>query len=148
MNIDNYILKLQNLKNILPTEIDRILLSKQSHIVGLLKARLYNQGTDGDGNLIGHYAKGTLASKKANNQKTSFITLRDTGHWYNAMYLESKNGEYLIDSSDRKTAMLIEIYGDSILDLTIQQQEYLVSQVIEPELQKLLDEFGDFEIEI
>lgn len=146
MDIKTYVEKLQALKADLPKKVDEILLQNQKHIVGLLKARLYNEGTDGLGNIIGEYAKSTLVIKRKNNQKTSFITLRDTGRFYEGMFLESKNGRYIIDSKDRKTALLIEIYGESILDLTVEQQEYIIMKIIEPALQSILDNLGTVEI--
>lgn len=149
MSIIRYVENLEKLKNILPTEIDKILINKQGLILGMLKFRLYNYGQDGNYDLIGNYTSKTKELKKLNNQKTDFITLKDTGSFYSGMFLISKNGEYKIDSTDYKTPLLKAEYGNSILELTYKQQNDIIANIIEPELEKLLnDSLKDFEISL
>lgn len=140
MTLENYIASLKGLKSNIPKKVDEIIIKNKQFIVGMLKQRLYIYGTDGNYDLIGQYAKNTLAIKKANNQKTDFITLRDTGRFYAGMYLDVSNNEYSIDSTDRKTALLVDVYGSAILELTYKQQTDIIQNIIEPELQKYLDE--------
>jgi len=149
MTLENYIANLQTLKSELPEKVDKIIMKNQAFIVGMLKQRLYMYGTDGNYDLIGQYSKRTKEIKKANNQKSSFITLKDSGRWYAAMYIDSNNGEYIIDSKDWKTPLLIEVYGESILELTFKQQDDIIKNIIEPELQKYINSIsGDLEIEL
>lgn len=140
MTLENYIASLKGLKSNIPKKVDEIIIKNKQFIVGMLKQRLYTYGTDGNYDLIGRYAKNTLAIKKANNQKTDFITLRDTGRFYVGMYLDVSNNEYSIDSTDWKTALLVDVYGPAILELTYKQQTDIIQNIIEPELQKYLDE--------
>lgn len=140
MTLDNYIASLKELKSNMPKKVDEIIIKNKQFIVGMLKQRLYTYGTDGNYDLIGQYSKNTIISKKANNQKTSFITLRDSGRWYAGMYLDTSNGEYSIDSTDWKTGLLVDVYGPAILELTFKQQTDIIQNIIEPELQKYLDE--------
>lgn len=149
MTIEAYIASLNTMKKDLPKKVDEIILKNKNFIVGMLKFRLYNKGTDGNGAMIGRYSKKTIPIKIANSQKTSFITLRDQGHFYTGMFLESRNNEYIIDSTDRKTDLLVQIYGKSIMELTKEQQDNVVSNIIDPDIQKYLDSLsGSIEIDL
>ncbi len=149
MKLETQIANLEKLKLDLPKTIDEIILKNKSLIVGMLKLRLYNEGTDGDGNLIGYYAPSTILEKKANNQKTSFITLRDQGYFYQGMFLEIIKDEYIIDSIDAKTDLLVEVYGEAILELTQEQQENIIINIIDPALQVIIDNhIGNIEIDL
>jgi len=149
MTLENYIKNLTEFNSSLPKNVDEIIMKNKQFIVGMLKQRLYTYGTDGNYDLIGNYSKNTTALKKANNQKADFITLRDSGRWYAGMYIDSTNGGYLIDSTDWKTGLLIEVYGPAILELTFKQQTDIIQNIIEPELQKYLDSLtGDITIDL
>ena len=149
MTIEAYIASLNTMKKDLPKKVDEIILKNKNFIVGMLKFRLYNKGTDGNGAMIGRYSKKTIPIKIANSQKTSFITLRDQGHFYAGMFLESRNNEYIIDSTDRKADLLVQIYGKSIMELTKEQQDNVVSNIIDPDIQKYLDGLsGSIEIDL
>lgn len=137
MTIEQYTAKLESFKANINTEVDKILVKNSNIITGMLKLRLYNYGIDGNYELIGEYSEKTKITKKANNQKTNFITLRDSGRFYAGMFLESKNGKYFIDSKDYKTNVLVETYGEPILDLTYKQQNDIIENIINPELEKL-----------
>lgn len=142
MSIEEYIAKLKIFEKDLPKKVDEIIMANKSFITSMIKLRLYNYGTDGNDKLIGRYSRNTIPIKIANNQKTSFITLRDQGNFYKGMFLYSKQGEYSVDSTDRKTDMLYEIYGRAITEFTNKQQNDIVVNIIDPDLQKYLDELG------
>ncbi len=147
MSIEEYMVRLKAMRDDIPNEIDRILKKNEGLITGMLKLRLYNQGTDGNYDLIGYYSPKTIVHKKAEGKKYSFITLRDSGDFYAGMYLESENGNYRIDSRDSVTPELIDKYGESILELTPKQQIDVINNIINPELQKFIDDnIVDFEI--
>jgi hypothetical protein len=147
MTIEQYANGLAKLRDTLPAKVDEILMKNSNFITGMLKLRLYNYGQDGDYEQIGFYSPKTQELKKKKGQKTTFITLRDTGSFYAGMYLESKNGEYKIDSTARQTQMLIAEYGPEILQLTYKQQTDIINNIINPELQKYIDEsLGDIDI--
>lgn len=136
-----YVLKLQYTKDNLPEIMEWILKKNEGFILGMLKFRLFNFGTDGNNELIGggEYSPKTIARKKKVGQKTSVITLRDKGIFYNSMFLETDGVTYEISSKDPKAARLVDSYGESILDLTLKQQDDLIENIVDPELQKYLD---------
>lgn len=149
MTIQEQLNRLIKLSAGLPGAIDEILKKNEGTIVGMLKLRLYNYGTDGNYDLIGLYAPSTIERKKSSGQKYNFITLRESGSFYAGMFLETSNAEYEINSRDSKTSYLVDAYGESILELTPKQQFDVIENIIEPELQKLLDNaIGDIEINL
>ena len=146
MTIENYIKQLENFKSDLPAEVDKILMKNSKFIVGMLKLRLYTYGQDGNYDQIGYYTPATKRRKDIKGQKADFITLRDSGHFYDGMFMIASNGNYKISSTDAKTPLLINEYGPAILELTYKQQADIVENIIDPEIQKLLDNLGDIEI--
>jgi hypothetical protein len=143
MEIRAYISELKEIRETLPKKVDEIIHSKESYILGMLKKRLFDFGVDGDGKLIGTYSNKTKILKKKKGQRTSFITLRDTGDFYKGMFIDNFPGRIFIDSRDSITNILISIYGQSILELTVQEQQHIIDAVIEPEINKILAKLGD-----
>ena len=137
--IDDYLISLQNIEGDLSEQIQNILINNQGKIVGTIKLRLYNHGVDASGNLIGEYYFVTQQEKRQAGKRASFITLRDTGDWYAGMFVDYIDEELIIDSSDFKTEELVSIYGEDILGLTEEEQEWLIFSILEPEIQKYLD---------
>lgn len=148
MTIQQYVEKLKEFNKDLPKTIDMILKKNEGTILRMLKLRLYNFGTDGNYDLIGYYSTNTKKRKASKGQKSSFITLRDTGAFYAGMYLESKDGVYKIDSLDPITPVLTMLYGKEILELTFKQQTDIINNIINPELQKILDSIDNIDIVI
>jgi len=149
MTLENYVSKLNELKTNLPKEVDKILIKNEKVILTMLKFRLFTFGADGNYDKLEGYSKKTIAIKKKNNQKTNITTLRDQGNFYAGMYLEVESGKILISSKDRKTGLIAEKYGPSIFELTYKQQADIISNIIEPELQKLIDfSIKDFNISL
>ena len=111
-------------------------------------AVLFNKGLDIFGKEITPtYARQTIEYKKEKKQRTSFVTLRDTGAFYNGIFAVIEDWVLIIDSTDPKTNSLIEKYGP-VLGLTEEEQEVLIQSVIEPNLQKLLDSIGPSKIDL
>lgn len=148
MTIQQYVEKLKEFNNDLPKTVDMILKKNEGTILGMLKLRLYNYGTDGNYELIGYYSNNTKKRKSAKGQKSSFITLRDTGAFYAGMYLESKDGIYKIDSLDPVTPILTMLYGKEILELTFKQQTDIINNIINTNLQNIFDSIGNIDIVI
>ena len=68
-------------------------------------------GLDKDGKeIIPEYTPTTVSIKREKGQPTDRVTLRDTGDWQDAMFLEVKGNEILTDSSDWKTDELLKKY--------------------------------------
>lgn len=143
MDIKQYKAKLEQIRDDLPRKVDIIIQNNARFIIGQFKLRLYNKGTDGEGKLIGNYTKKTIESKKKKGQKTSFVTLKDTGDFYGSLFLAKRGENYEITSSDPKAERLFEQYGDSILDLTEQETEKIILDIVIPQLQQVLYDFSD-----
>ena len=68
-------------------------------------------GLDKEGKeIIPEYTPTTVKIKREKGQITDHVTLRDTGDWQDAMFLEVKGNEILTDSSDWKTDELLKKY--------------------------------------
>ena len=68
-------------------------------------------GLDKEGKeIVPEYTPTTVSIKKEKGQPTERVTLRDTGDWQDAMFLEVKGNEILTDSSDWKTDELLKKY--------------------------------------
>ena len=68
-------------------------------------------GLDKDGKeIVPEYTPTTVSIKREKGQPTDRVTLRDTGDWQDAMFLEVKGNEILTDSSDWKTDELLKKY--------------------------------------
>jgi len=146
-SIDVYLKELQRIHNNLPKIIEAIIMKNQGEMLKRLKLRLYNNGVDAEGKEITPtYAAVTIEIKAGKGQRKSHVTLRDTGAFYAGMYLFIKEDKLFVLSSDPKTPSLIHKYGEDILGLTIQEQEYLINAILEPEVQKLLNQLPDIDV--
>lgn len=63
------------------------------------------------------YKPATIREKKKKGQPTDRVTLKDTGVFYNAVFVDVRSAEFVIDSEDRKAPWLIDKYGESIFGL-------------------------------
>lgn len=142
MELNAYIAKLNVAKSNLPEVIEDILKKNEGTLLGMLKFRLFNFGTDGNDDLIGDgaYSKNTIERKKRKGQKYNIITLRDSGVFYNSMFLELDGANYEVSSKDPKAPKLVDTYSESILDFTFKQQNDVVENIVDPALQKYLDD--------
>lgn len=140
MSLQRYLFELTQLELNLEDELRKIIKKNENKIVRLVRERLYQSGRDGDGKLIQPpYTEETIEIKKSKGQKRSFVTLRDTGLFYSGFYVELKGFTLLLDSTDSKTQMLVEKYGETILFFTKQEKELILDTIIEPGLLKLVN---------
>ena len=143
MSLDAYLADLRNLELNLQEEIENIIKDNEGFLVGLIKNRLYQHGIDADGKpILPDYAPSTVKRKKEDNQRSSHVTLRDTGDFYQGMFIEVKNWIITASSTDGKTDSLIEKYGEGILGFTQEEQDQIVFSIVEPRIQKIIDSFG------
>ena len=146
--INDYISHLVHIQKILPKWIEEIIIAKQGKILQEIKLRLWNTGLDAKGNeILPSYKPSTIRWKKNTKYaRTSHVTLRDTGAFYAGMYLFLSKDELFVSSRDPKTPSLIKKYGPDILGLTVDEQRILMYSILEPEIQKRLDELPDLEV--
>ena len=121
-------------------------------ILALVKNRLFQRGEDGDGKKISPaYSQATIFRKqnKTPRQRTSHVTLRDTGGFYDGMFVEFINNNLIIDSSDEVAPLLKERYGEAILKLTENELDFVIDSILEPAINKFINDFNiDINIEI
>jgi hypothetical protein len=106
-----------------------------------VKNRLYQYGVDGDGKeILPSYSRSTIETKKEKGQRTSHVTLRDTGLFYKGFYLELVQYDLILNSSDDKTSFLLNKYGRAVLEFTRQEKEtitWIVDSNIEAKIRSL-----------
>ena len=86
------------------------------------------------------YAPLTLAIKKAKNQPTSRVTLRDEGNFHSSFYLEFTDDSFTIKANDEKAEYLEFAYGNDIFGLTPENREELTEYYLRPALLAKLKE--------
>lgn len=63
------------------------------------------------------YKPYTVRIKKKKGQRYDVVTLRDTGDFYKAIFVDVRSTTYVIDSHDYKAPKLLNKYGQSIFGL-------------------------------
>lgn len=96
------------------------------------------QGIDSRGKqILPLYAPYTVQKKIAKGQPYNRVTLRDTGDFYESVYVEIFKNSFELEATDVKTKSLKLKYGKSILGLTDENIKQ-VAKIIKPTLEKLL----------
>jgi hypothetical protein len=106
----------------------------------IFQNQLYDKGIDGTGKSLGKYKSTTIFSKNAKQQKTSNITLKDTGDFYNGGKTIIKGLEINIMSSDSKSSLLQDIWGKEILELTkdnLEDKQNIVEEILVDDFKKM-----------
>jgi hypothetical protein len=89
----------------------------QIEIIRKVKDRLFKEGTNDQGKIIGTYSPFT---EKLNRQKVAgtHYTLKDTGEFYESIYIGVMNDYFFIDGDgDKGKDNLFEKYGEGIIGL-------------------------------
>ena len=118
--------------------IQQIIWDNDAYIVDMnAQEQLYEQGINRLGVDIMDYAPYspvTIEIKKALEQPTNRVTLRDEGDFESSFFLEVGDKQFEIKASDFKTEDLIKKYGRQILGLTKENIAVLIWQYIYPDL--------------
>lgn len=144
-SLDKYITSLEEFEGQVLSIVDEIVDFKSSEFVQVVQKRLFNQGRDGDGNLLRGYSGLTIDHKRNSGQPYDKTTLFETGSFYEGMFVNSRKGNVELFSTDSKTDLLIngdakfEGYGKAILEFTNQEQQKIVDEYIEPEFNKQIN---------
>ena len=146
--IDEYIAKLNDLSDSIDVRLKDIVLKNKGILLSTIKLRLFQKSLDGNYNFLGTYAPMTKKRKKNKGQISNRVTLRDTGDWYNSMFIDFKNSTILVDATDNKTDTLKDIYGEAILEFADDEIEFFVDTAVDPEIQRLINNLGDINIDI
>lgn len=147
-NLDAYIAQLRDLEANLQSKVGDILIANEKAILRMVRERLYRWGTDGEGNpLQPPYAEMTKALKKQKRQITKHVTLRDSGFLYSSLYVEEYKGGVNIFAGARYAEDLMQHYNSrSIFDLTREQADVVAWGIVDPEIQKIIDNLGDIKL--
>lgn len=146
--IDNYIKSLTEIADNMDQVVRTIVLKNEGQLLKTVKLRLFQKSLDANLKSLGKYSSFTKARKKAKGQISNRVTLRDTGAWYRSMFIDFKNSEIIVDATDIKTGPLTDIYGDAILGLADFEKEHFVDSILDPEIDKIINNLDGFDIEI
>ena len=147
-SISRYITELKNINSNFDFEVGKIILENKGKILSMIKLRLFNKGIDGSGSsILPSYRTSTVISKRKKNQRTSHVTLRDKGSFYKGMFITYKNDSIFIDSNVQYKLFLTRKYGEDILSLTEQEQQFIIDSIIEPGINKLINSIGQITID-
>ena len=137
------------LKNIQSINIDSILYEiwgigmVQDYIIelnteGEATSQLYMLGEDSDGNKLGQYSNYTKIVKGSKGQKTDFITLKDTGDFYNTFRVIAKSkGFEIVANPVKDNDNLFDEFGENIVGLNKKNQELLIEFIMPLFLERL-----------
>lgn len=103
--------------------------------------QLFEHGLTSTGVSIASYAPyqpATIEIKRQKGQPTNRVTLRDTGEFEEAFYVEATNDQFTISSHDEKTDDLVYKYGKEIFGLTAENKNELIHEYIYPSLLETL----------
>lgn len=142
--LDAYIQSLIDLDANLDDFLEQSIERNEGKIVRMIRERLYQTGVSGDGTFLGYYTDSTEAKKKDDNQRSSHITLRDTGGFYKGMFADLGDGYLIISSDAPQTEELISRFGEGILELNKYEQEIVMDTMIEADLIKYINSLGDY----
>lgn len=141
-SIRNLEYRLRAFKDSLPTMLEDIVRDKEDVIVSAIAdAQLYRRGINGRGEKImsyAPYAASTIKKKKKKGQPTTRVTLKDTGVFYESMYVVFDSEGFYITSDDEKTKELTKKYGKEIFRLTDENFNRILRSHIRKELVKRL----------
>lgn len=148
LSIRNLSYRLRKYKDLFPRRLEQALKENADFIIDTIKeSQLYDKGIDGRGRSLGHYSLSTLKYKREKAQKTSHVTLKDTGKFYESLYPVIDNLGFYIWSDEkitgwkREAAILISKYGPYILRLTPENLNSLIREKIKPFLQEKLKRY-------
>lgn len=136
----NLAYRLRKFKDILKEELQQIILNHEHEILSMIaEDQMYNRGIAGKNTEITPgYKISTIKRKKKKGQRTDHVTLKDTGLFYNKMYVEYDENGFFITSDTQYTQYLIKKYGSAIFRLTNENLNIIIKEYIRPDLQQKL----------
>ena len=98
----------------------------EQEMLDMNRAQLQDHGIDSEGNDIWRrqpYTIFTQIEKISKGQPHDRVTLKDTGAFHKAFYMDVSSRVFNIDSRDSKSSSLKEKYGAEIFGLTPQNEQ-------------------------
>lgn len=137
--------RLRSVKDSIPLYIeDAVRETSQVIVKAISQDQLYRRGINGKGIKIMDYEPYkpmTIAIKQKKGQPTTRVTLKDTGSFYDNMYVAFVPGEtggFYVTSRDEKTDDLVAKYGPEIFRLTDDNFTRIVRVHIKKKLQRIV----------
>lgn len=155
MTLEQYISELRKLTDSVDKLVDDFIKKNSGALLSSVKLRFWNKGLDGNLQLIGTYAQSTIERKKKSSySRTSHVTLRDSGQWYDDLFVVYEKGDIFLDNRQRAlTAKLIDGekhfqgYGEGIMEFTAEEKNNLVTAIL-TDLDKYLQKVFNTDIDI
>jgi len=134
---DEYMNRLKLAITTLPNAVERIFIENKSEILDLNReTQLNEKGIDSKGMKLKEYAYFTIQIKQLIGQPTDRTTLFYSGNFYEGFTYKYDRNTYTLQiySTDSKTPMLEEKYGQDIFGLTQDNTNYLQIKILKPKL--------------
>ena len=152
-SLDAYITELTFIKDNLPSMVVDIGVKHSQEIIQKQNDRLFNSGLDAKNSSIGVYSEYTKKIKDKAGQPTDHVTLKDSGTWYDDMYI---HGNDMLEIDNRDASLTGELingggefknpaYGKDIVGLTEKETLDVATKIIEPDIQKILDKLPNID---
>lgn len=141
-SLRNLAYRLRRFKSVLDEELANEIRDNEHVIVDMIKRQLY-AGTDGfTTQIVPPYSQRTIKNKLKKGQPIDRVTLRDTGDFYNSLYVEIDEDKFYVTSTDEDLmAILKEKYGSPILRLSNENLSILLNEYIRPSLKEKLKNY-------
>lgn len=142
-SLRNLIYRLRRFRDILDAELPSIIAELEPVILSMVTDnQLYEKGINSKGISIHTYRPykpSTVRQKLRKGQPVDRVTLRDTGKFYNSLFLVSDSQGFYIDSTDPKAKDLLAKYNPNVLALTRSNFNILLNEFVKPRLQQRLN---------
>lgn len=140
-SIKNLVYRLRKFKPVLEDALKEEIERYQDFITDSIRIQL-DMGIDGYYDEIRpHYAPRTIKRKIKKGQPTDRVTLKDTGKFYDSLYLEFDEGGFRILSNDEKAKYLIAKYGSPILRVDNENFNRFLRFYIRPALAERMKDY-------
>ena len=140
-SIKNLVYRLRKFKPVLEDALKEEIERYQDFITDSIRIQL-DMGIDGYYDEIRPpYAPRTIKRKIKKGQPADRVTLKDTGKFYDSLYLEFDEGGFRILSNDEKAKYLIAKYGSPILRVDNEDFNRYLRFYIRPALAERMKEY-------
>lgn len=140
-SIKNLVYRLRKFKPVLEDALKEEIERYQDFITDSIRIQL-DMGIDGYYDEIRPpYAPRTIKRKIKKGQPTDRVTLKDTGKFYDSLYLEFDEGGFRISSNDEKAKYLIAKYGSPILRVDNEDFNRFLRFYIRPALAERMKDY-------
>lgn len=138
--LQNLEYRLRAFKDNLPQLLEEVVRDKEDVIIAAIaNDQLYRRGVNGrDVKIMDYepYAISTIRRKQKKGQPTTRVTLKDTGEFYESMFVVFDDEGFYITSNDDKAKYLVKKYGKAIFRLTDKNLTRILRSHIRKELVK------------